>query len=142
MRSLRLLLGSLSVVLALFLAPNQSWGQLRVVTPSSPQPITNIRFSPEVQKILEKPRGANPPNLRIEGYVDSRGTMTVGLRDEGLQQGTCGNCVSGHVQEWTPESQGISHFINPKGLRLSPVNPVNLLCKQDDRPGRFSCELR
>jgi hypothetical protein len=120
----------------------EAHAQLQVITPSSPQPITHIQISPGAQKLLEKPKGAIDPYLRLEGVVDSRGTMTVGLREERVGQGSCRNCISGRVQEWKPDQQGVSHFVNPKGLNLAPASSVNLMCRQDDRPGRLICEIR
>lgn len=142
MRIRRAFFGAVSALLLGAIAPQPGETQLKIVAPPSPQPIMHIQLSPEIQKALEKPRGANSPSLRIEGYIDSRGTMTVGLREEGLQAGNCPSCASGRVQDWKSEAQGVSHLVDPKGLRLSPVNPSSIVCRQDDRPGRLVCELR
>ena len=68
--------------------------------------------------------------------------MTVGLPEEELQSGACRNCAIGRVQEWKPEGQGVLHSVNPRGLKLSSVNPVSLICKHDVQPGRLVCDLR
>ena len=142
MRIRRALWGSVSAMLFWAIAPHPGEAQLKIVAPPSPQPIIHIQISPELQKALEKPRGANSPSLRLEGSIDPRGTMTVGLREEGLQAGNCPGCASGRVQDWKSEGEGVSHLVAPKGLTLSPVNPSSILCRQDARPGRFVCELR
>src|SRR3972149_3316607 len=82
----------------------------KTAPPPPPQPIIHIQISPELQKALEKPRGANSPSLRLEGSIDPRGTMTVGLREEGLQAGNCPGCASGRVQDWKSEGEGGSHL--------------------------------
>jgi hypothetical protein len=135
-------LAGASVFPALFFSASPAFAQLKVITPNSPVLVQHVRISPGLQKILEKPRWAALPGLRIEGYIDSRGAMTVGFPEEELQSGLCQNCVSGRVQEWKPEGQGVLHSVNPKGLKLSTVNPLSLVCKQDVQPGRLVCELR
>ncbi len=141
MRDFTLLSGVLSMAFLLITA-GETEAQLQVITPSSPQPIMHIQISPGAQKLLEKPKSANDPSLRLEGVVDSRGTMTVGLREESVEQSSCSNCISGRVQEWKPDTQGVSHFVNPKGLNLSPASSLSVVCRQDNRPGRLICEIR
>lgn len=130
------------LMIFLLALPGEGRAELQVITPSSPQPIMHVQLSSGVQKALEKPKGANDPYLRLEGVVDSRGTMTVGLKEEGVKQSSCQNCVSGRVQEWKPDTQGVSHLVNPKGLNLVPASSVSLVCRQDDRPDRLICEIR